>query len=190
MMKLEYPGVVGSGELYLKVMKAICGDTSGRSMVDLMCHHAPYTPLLGFKERAYVDIQDRGLDYKEEQQYFIKSDIWTFLVENSNLHCDVMICSDGLEHLKKQPGYDLLLTMKLMSDKQIIFTPLGDYMVSDDDNPDSHRSGWMPDDLAGWATIVFPDFHPALNTGAFFVWHCNGIEQDFERVKNELNNLK
>jgi hypothetical protein len=186
MMKLEFPGIVGSGELYLKVMKAICGDVNNKSMADLLCHRAPYTPLLGFKDRLYVDIQDRGLDHKEEQQYFIKSDIWSFLVENSNLHCDVMICSDGIEHLPKQQGYDLALTMKLMSDKQIIFTPLGEYMISEDNNPDSHRSGWVPDDLPDWATIVFPDFHPALNTGAFFAWSCENIEQDFERVKNEL----
>lgn len=188
-MKLEYPGLVGSGELYLKVLKAICGDTSDKSMVDLMCYHAPYTPLLGFKDRLYVDIQDRGLDHKEEEQFFVNSDIWLFLVQNDNLRCDVMICSDGIEHLEKQAGYDLLFTMKLMSEKQIIFTPLGEYMVTNEENPDSHRSGWLPKDLDGWATIVFPDFHPALNCGAFFAWHCENIQQDFERVKNELNNL-
>lgn len=188
-MKLEYSGVVGSGELYLKVLKAICGDTAGKSMVDLMCHHAPYTPLLGFKDRLYVDIQDRGLDHKEEEQFFIKSDIWSFLVENDKLRCDVMICSDGIEHLEKQEGFDLLFTMKLMSGRQIIFTPLGECKIADDDNPDSHKSGWMPDDFGYWATIVFPDFHPTLGCGAFFAWHCDDIQQDFKRVKNELNNL-
>lgn len=185
-MKLEYPGIEGSGELYLKVLKAICGDTSNKYMADLLCHHAPYTPLLGFKNRLYIDVQDRGLDHKEEQQFFVKSDIWTFLVDNSDLHCDTMICSDGLEHLEKQKGYDLLFTMNLMSDKQIIFTPLGEYMITEDDHPDSHKSGWMPEDLSNYASIVFPDFHPQLNTGAFFAWHCNDIEQDFERVKTNL----
>ena len=188
-MKLECPGITGDGDIYLKVLKVICGDTGGKYMADLMCHRAPYTPLLGFKDRLYVDVQDRGLDHKGEQRYFIKSDIWEFLVDNSDLRCDVMICSDGIEHLRKQAGFDLLFTMKLMSKKQIIFTPLGEYMISDDDNPDSHRSGWMPDDFPDWATIVFPDFHPTLNTGAFFAFHCENIEQDFERVKNEINEL-
>jgi hypothetical protein len=187
-MTLEYPGVVGSGEVYLTVMKAICGDTSGKSMVDLMCHHAPYTPLLGFKERTYVDIQDRGLDHKEEYKYFIKSDIWMFLIDNSNRHFDVMICSDGIEHLPKQHGWDLSLSMKLLSDKVIIFTPLGEYNITNDDNPDSHKSGWLPTELSNYATIVFPDFHPSLSMGAFFAWYCKDIEQDFERVKNELKN--
>lgn len=187
MMQLEYPRISGSGELYLKVLKAICGDTENKSMADLLCHRAPYTPLLGFAHRVYVDIQDRGLDHKEEQDKFIKSDIWTFLIEHSGYHFDTAICSDGLEHLPKQKGWDLLLSMKLLSDKSIIFTPLGDYMITNDDNPDSHKSGWMPEELTNYATIVFPDFHPSLNKGAFFAWHCENIQQDFERVKSELS---
>lgn len=186
MMKLEYPGITGSGEVYLKVLKAICGDTEGGSMVDLMCHRAPYTPMLGFRDRLYVDVQDRGLDHIQEQRLFVKSDIWEFLVDNSDLRCDVMICSDGIEHLRKQAGFDLLFTMKLMSKKQIIFTPLGEYMITNNNNPDSHKSGWMPEEFKEWAAIVFPDFHPLLNKGAFFAWHCENIQQDFERVRNEL----
>jgi hypothetical protein len=187
MMKLEFPGIVGSGELYLRVMKAICGDTQGKSMVDLMCYHAPYTPLLGFSKRTYVDIQDRGLDHKEEQEYFVKSDVFDYLM-NTERPFDVAICSDGLEHLSRDRGVDLLVLMMDCSENSIIFTPLGEYMVTNDDHPDSHKSGWMPEDFRdGWGCIVFPDFHPALNTGAFFAWHCENIEQDFERVKNELN---
>lgn len=189
-MKLEYPGIVGSGELYLKVMKAICGDTEGMSMVDLMCYHAPYTPLLGFDKRTYVDIQDRGLDHKGEQPYFIKADVFEYL-SSIERPFDVAICSDGLEHLSRDRGIDLLVMMMDYSEKSIIFTPLGEYMVTNDDHPDSHKSGWAPKDFSdGWATVVFPDFHPALNTGAFFAFHCENIEQDFERVKNELNNIK
>lgn len=186
MMQLEFAGVSGNGAIYLDVMKSICGDVSNKSMVDLMCYHAPYTPLLGFKDRIYVDVQERGLDHEEEQRYFVKSEVFSFLVENSNLHCDVMICSDGIEHLKKQAGFDLALTMKIMSDKSIIFTPLGNFMVTNDEHPDSHKSGWMPNDFKEYATVVFPDFHPTLNEGAFFAWYCQDIQQDFERVSNEL----
>lgn len=188
MMQLEYPGIVGSGELYLKVLKAICGDTKGKSMVDLMCYHAPYTPLLGFEKRTYVDIQDRGLDHKEEQQYFIQSDVFEYF-NKCEKHFDISISTDSIEHLSKQQGWDLLLSMKLLSDKSIIFTPLGEYMITNDDHPDSHKSGWMPEEFTNYATIVFPDFHPALNKGAFFAWHYKSIQQDFERVKNELKNL-
>jgi hypothetical protein len=190
MMKLEFPGLKGNGQMYLDVMKAICGDTVGKSMVDLMCHHAPYTPLLGFKNRTYVDLNFRGLDHKEEEKYFVEADVFEYLLKITNVF-DVSICSDGIEHLIKDRGIDLLHSMMDYSDKAIIFTPLGEYMITDDDNPDSHKSGWLPEefDSAGWAFVVFPDFHPTLNKGAFFAWHCNDIEQDFERVKNELKNI-
>lgn len=195
MMKLEYPGIVGSGEIYLKVLKAICGDTTDKSMVDLMCHRAPYTPLLGFKDRIYVDIQDRGLDHKKEQKYFIQADVFEYLKNQAYPNFDVAICSDGIEHLSNSDGFHFLYWMREKSSKQILFTPLGDLQVITNNlHPDSHKSGWTPEKVNiympyQFAYIVFPNFHPSLNTGAFFFWHCENIQQDFERVKNELKNL-
>lgn len=185
-MQLTIPGVHGNGQIYLDILKAICGDTQGKSMIDLMCHHAPYTPLLGFEKRIYIDSQDRGIDHKDDQQLFIKSDVFLYLFENAWSKYDVMICSDGIEHLSKQAGFDLALTMKLQSAKSVIFTPLGEWMITDSDHPDSHKSGWMPNDFPGYATIVLPEFHPVLETGAFFAWHTEDIQQDFDRVVNEL----
>lgn len=188
-MKLEYPGIEGSGELYLKVLKAICGDTEGKSMVDLMCYHAPYTPLLGFEKRTYVDIQDRGLDHKEEQQYFIQSDVLDFLRKSKKQEYDVSIVSDGIEHLERIYGVILWTHMSCCSKKQIGFTPLGPCGITNDSNPDSHRSAWYPEDLYGTASIVFPEFHKSIGHGAFFFWDCENIKEDFERVKNELKNI-
>ncbi len=101
---------------------------------------------------------------------------------------DVAICSDMLEHLKKVDGRILLHYMWLAAKKRIVFTPIGEYNLTDDDNPDSHRSGWTADDFKNYATIAFPQFHPQLNVGAFFAFHCSNLEQEFERVKNELKN--
>lgn len=187
-MTLEYPGVTGSGEIWLDVIRIICGDTSNMSMVDLMCHHAPYTSQLGFKERTYVDILDRGLDNKDEQQYFIQSDVHLFLFENSHLIWDVSICSDGIEHLPKQSGWDLTWSMKLTSKKQIIFTPTGDNNLAKDAHPDTHKSAWLPNDFKGYGIINFPNFHPEINLGAFFAFLCADVESEFERIKSELNN--
>jgi hypothetical protein len=191
-MILEYPGVTGSGEIWLAVMRAICGDTAGKSMIDLGCYHAPHTPLLGFKDRTYVDIQDRPLDFPEEQKCFVQYDMIDYL-ERCNKHFDISIASDSIEHLRVSHALSLLNKMHKASDKQILFTPLGEWMISEDDHPDSHKSGWTPDKLDAlmpdhWAYIIFPDFHPTMNAGAFFFWHCDNIKEDFERVKSELNN--
>ncbi len=190
-MRLEFSGVEGNGEIYLDVMKAICGDTSGKSMLDLGCHHAPYTPLLGFKERTYVDVLDRGLDHKEEQQYFVKADAHLYCFNNNHRHWDVIIASDFIEHLPKQSGFDLCWSMRLLSKKHIIFTPLGDILMDNGrDHPDTHKSGWEPSDFTAhqYAFIIFPEFHKQMNHGAFFAWECENIKEDFERVTNELKN--
>lgn len=187
-MRLEYPGVEGNGIIYLDVLKAICGDTSDKSMLDLMCHHAPYTAQLGFKERTYVDVLDRGLDFKDEQKYFVKADVFEFLVDNSKSHWDVTICSDGVEHLYKECGWDLWFSMGLISDKCIVFTPTRDKNLAISSDPDVHKSSWEPKDFHEYAVIEFPDFHPTLNQGAFFAFKCGRIIDEFERVKNELKN--
>lgn len=178
----------GSGELYLQIMKSICGDTSDKTLLDIMCHTAPYTPQLGFKERTYIDIQNRPLDFKEEQKNFIKSDVLRWLKKGKQYDC--MICSDGIEHLSVRDGRLVVSLMERYSEKQIIFTPLG-YCKMERDNPhDIHRSGWHPDYFEGWAKIILPQFHPSLNIGAFFVFHCEGIKEDFKRIKQELSWIK
>lgn len=183
-MQLLLDNIEGSGELYLKIMKAICGNTEDLSMVDLGCYHAPYTPHLGFKNRTYVDVQDRPLDNWGEQKYFVKSDMIKYLQKGE--YFDVSISSDSLEHLSVKEGRLLISLMERYSGKQIIFTPLGDYMISTDKHPDRHRSGWTPEYFKGWASIVIPQFHPPMNLGAFFTWHCDDIKEDFKRVKRQL----
>lgn len=187
---------IGNGDIYLKILKATCGDISSKdysSMCDLMCHKAPYTPQLGFTDRIYIDIQDRGLDFKDEEKNFIQSDVLEYLVSDKN-YFDVMICSDGIEHLSKGKGGELLRLMTLGSSLQIIFTPIGEYLVIKDsiNNPDSHYSGWTPQEFEemGWAVIEMPMFHEELNIGAFFAFNCYNIKQEFERIKNQLSWIK
>lgn len=182
-MQIVLLGINGSGELWLEIMKIICGDTSGKSMVDLGCHKAPYTPLLGFKERTYVDIQGRLLDDPNEQKYFTQDDALEFLYYIKNGY-DVAIASDFIEHISVERGYEFLAIARLQSKKQIIFTPLGEYMISTDDHPDSHRSGWIPEMLQAYLSIVLPDFHPALGIGAFFAVNCSDEEK--QRISNEI----
>lgn len=184
-MKIELNDIVGSGELWLDIVKIICGDTSEQSMLDLMCHHAPYTSQLGFKNRIYVDINNRPLDDKNEQQYFIQSDVIEYLLNNLHNHFDVSICSDGIEHLTIDDGYKLLDLMNEISDKQIIFTPIGEYMVTENDNnPDSHRSGWVSEMLPDYLSISIPNFHPLLNSGAWFAVNCSNEEKT--RIYNQI----
>ena len=88
--------------------------------------------------------------------------------------------------------------MKENSKKQIVFTPQGEYMnVRDKENthPDTHKKSWTDIEFQemGWATITFPHFHPTLGEnglGAFFAFNCDNLEQEFNRITNELKNMK
>jgi hypothetical protein len=182
-MQITLEGLAGSGELWIDVMKIICGDTSKQCMIDLGCHHAPYTSRLGFRNRTYVDIQDRPLDDPNEQQYFIKWDAIAYL-DICEEYFDVCIASDFIEHLTKEKGERLLDEMWKSSDKSIIFTPIGEYMITNDDHPDSHRSAWTPEMLPDWLSIVLPNFHPTLTVGAFFAANCSDEEKT--RIYNEI----
>lgn len=198
-MRIDFPNVVGTIDVYMDVMRAICSDTDGKSMIDLMCCFAPNTPKLGFKTRTYVDVIDRKLDHPEEQQFFICADVKNLYRFTSHLMWDVAICSDGIEHLLKEDGLYFLTEMRQISRKQILFTPLGElFKLTDNDNkdPEAHRSAWLPEDINNeelitwgqpYACITFPDYHKGWNGGAMFFWRDdNGTEKDFDRVVKEL----
>ena len=187
-MRIDFDNVNGNGEIYLDVLRAICGDTNGKSMIDLCSNRAPYTCQMGFEKRIYVDILPRELDDKNEQKYFVNADVLEFL-KDKHKEYDVAIASDACEHLTPMDGVKLLTLMEQSSHKQILFTPLGAHMVETDNyEPERHHSAWTPELTPDYASIVFPHYHKELGIGAYFFWKCDNLEQDFERVSNELKN--
>lgn len=180
----------GTGGTYNTILHAIIGDnTSNLTMIDLCCCHAPFTRHLDFATKVFIDAieGDRG----------VTSDIGEFYVTDvlgdheamSKRKYDVCFAMDAIEHFSKEDGYELLERMDNLSNRKVIlFTPLGDLMVSQDkDDPDSHKSGWIPEDLPGYAKVICPEWHKKdYGKGAFFFWKTDNIEQDFNRVKNEL----
>lgn len=177
--------VDGSPEIHLDVLKAICGDTSNLSMLDLGCGFAPQTRQLGFRSRTYVDVVERDLG--DEMRYFLNCNILSNEYFKKEKY-DVCFALDVVEHFHKDAGQYMIFLMGKMADKQVIFTPLGEYLVGkgDPDSPDTHRSGWLPEEFKGWATIVFHNFHLTLGIGAFFAFHSDNLETEFYRVLTEL----
>lgn len=181
----------GDTEAYLDTLVAICGDTEGKAMIDIGCGFCPTTRKLGFTEKKYVDIVVRDLG--EENEFFSQMNILDMMQNDLPVKYDVSISLDNIEHFYPEDAIDLLNWMVNNSRKQIVFTPLGDYIkVKEEGNtdPDTHKSGWTSEDFnrMGWATITLPNFHPTLNIGAFFAFKCSDIENEFERITNELKN--
>ena len=182
-MKLVFEGQHGNEKVYMDCMNAILGGTPRNSMIDLGCHHAAHTPKLNFKKRKYIDILPNVLDFPDEQQYFEQGDI---LNTPLNERYDVAFALDVIEHLSIENGHKLLSIMDKISSKQILFTPLGEMWVGNSGHPEEHASGWTPEMIPGYASIVFPDYHKVWGFGAWFLWKTENIEEDFKRVSNEL----
>ena len=170
---------------------AILGDnTSDKSLIDLCCFNAPITRSLNFNSRCFVDMQDR-LDpivledsANEFHQLDVLSDDNIF-----NKKYNVATAIDAIEHLSKENGYRLIKKMENISDTQIFFTPLGEMWVNKKHNdcPDTHKSGWTPEDVPDYNYIVFDRFHK--DHGAFMFWKTNNPDSYFNAVKDRIDKI-
>lgn len=176
----------GSFPFYEKVINAIMGPAvESKTLIDLCCCEATVTRKLPFKEKTYVDVLDCW-DIPGQMHRFVQTDVLGDH-EIFSKRYDVANCSDGIEHLTREQGFALVERMKAISDRQTLFTPLGEHLVeTDNPDPKCHKSGWQPEDFEGFASIVCPHYHPTLGIGAFWVWRCENLEADFERVRNVL----
>jgi hypothetical protein len=189
--KLTIKGVEGNKQIYMDCLNAILDNTMRDSFIDLGCNLAPHTPLLGFKERKYIDIINRKLDFENEQQYFSQENILN--IDQSKKY-NVSFALDVIEHLTVKDGKKLLGVMSNVSEKHILFTPLDDVFGMDfeTDNPEAHRSLWSPEMVEEmfpgmYAFISMPDYHRSINGGAFFFWNNNG--DDYKSIFATIKNI-
>lgn len=160
----------GCEALYLRELYSIIGPTEDKTLLDLCCGEMTVTRKMKFRDSLHVDVQD--CPNRPREFTFYQTDALGLFPLGMETF-DVALCSDGIEHLEKAYGLDLLRKMEGMSRVPIIFTPLGEYKLAPgSDNPDDHKSGWLPEEFRarGWRTSVFPGWHEVLGIGAFFAW--------------------
>jgi hypothetical protein len=94
---------------------------------------------------------------------------------------DTIVALDVIEHMTREDGERFIdLAQHSVRRQVVVFTPLG-FMPQDGGNGvdawgmqgqqwQAHRSGWTPDDFAGWNTITDAAFHQrnGKTYGAFF----------------------
>lgn len=192
---LTLPGP-GDTDRFLKVMRAIIGPgIRNQTLIDLCCYHARASRQLEFRERVFVDVGDHRKEF--DGLNFVQADVVAGEHPVFERRYDVSACLDGIEHIHKPQGAMLLERMALLAVKPILFTPLDPWMVEPhNEHPESHKCVWTPEELPGWAHVVFPMYHATLRSdmgkegvGAFFFWKCPDVAADFERVRNELHRL-
>ncbi len=161
----------GGGELYLQILNRIIGPTEDKTLLDLCCGAMMHTRLMKFRESLHIDVRD--WPERPREFGFICADVRNITL---NRTYDVALCSDGIEHLSKKDGLELLDNMERWSKLPIIFTPLGEQrIVPGSTDPDDHKSGWTPEEFTarGWLTEVYPTWHVGeggWGCGAFFAW--------------------
>lgn len=185
-MRLTVDGIHGNGSVHFDVLNTICGSANRSYALDLMCCEGSSTKNLYFEKKIFVDIQYRNVDRKKTDMQVV-GDVFSFLHHDQFIY-DVVFCLDGIEHLSKKDGYRLINTAQLAGEKVIFFTPLGEYIISDDEDPDHHHSGWLPGDFEelGYSTIVFPAYHELLNIGSFYAFKCDDMAGETERIFDKL----
>lgn len=161
--------MIGSGELYLSILRRIIGPTEDKTLLDLCCGEMTQTRHLKFQDSWHIDVKD----WPERPREFTFCAMDVREVMPLSAHFDVCICSDGIEHLTKAEGAKLIGDMEKVAKLPIIFTPLDAYKLNPDStDPDIHKCVWSPAEFVsmGWKTEVYPGWHPELSIGAFFAW--------------------
>jgi hypothetical protein len=191
----------GSSDFQVEILKALCGDSKDKTLIDLCCGFAPQTSKVPFRQKTFVDAVERPLHGGGEM---ITANVIEFLKSNTkNSIYDVSISTDSIEHFREKDALQFVELTSKIAKKNIWFTPLGEFCMTDDPNdndPDTHKSEWTPEKLDKlmpdyWAYLVFPNWHPTLRNsknevlGAFFFWHCDNLKEDFKRVESELKHF-
>lgn len=162
----------GSHELWLSTVNRILGDSPRLLMVDVCCGACAVTRKLDFRWVDACDVLPRNGDVPFAWE-FTQADAIRFLEGQFNQSADLVICSDGIEHMPRAEGEELLREMERVGETAIVFTPTGDSTFDPKaDSPHHHKSSWTPEDFAksGWETEHFPDWHPTLGWGGLFAW--------------------
>jgi hypothetical protein len=149
--------------------------------LDLGCCEGTSTKNLGFPEKLHVDLLRRPT----APEPFLQADIRNADTLFRPKSYDAVFAIDVVEHLYKDAGLKLIRDMEAIARKSVVFfTPHGSLWVCQDDNPDSHHSGWIPEEFEalGYRICLWPEFHIWADkhcTGAFLAWkRIDGVEID------------
>lgn len=162
----------GSHELWLSVVNRIIGFAPRGRMIDVCCGACAVTRKLRFTEVESCDALPRNAEVPANWDFTQRNAV-VFLRAYKHSYADLVVCSDGIEHMTKQAGHELLREMTRVGKIAIIFTPTGDATFDPKATaPHTHKSSWREADFheLGWETEHYPDWHPTLGWGGLFAW--------------------
>lgn len=137
---------------------------NGESLLSLCCGIGLELSGLATQDVTAVDIAPQYLDQVKErcpQAKTVCSDSLEYLKSQKDNSVDVISIIDGIEHMEKQAGLDLIKQMKRVARKTILlFTPQGEvedgylknephnaWGIEGADEHQKHLSGWTIEEL-------------------------------------------
>jgi len=169
-MMLPWPRTwrAGSGGESRAIVHALYHAAGGAPMIDLGARSAPLTRTL---EGTWVEVDPQH----DSPSGTLSMDLLEAARTLSGFK--LVVLTDVIEHLPLAAGKWLLSEgIRQLGTACVVFTPVGDYCVSDATSPHAHRSGWHPETFwrNEWAVWEWPAFHrfdDGTIHGAFFAWH-------------------
>jgi len=127
-------------------------ETEGmESVLDIGCGHDSPIQHVSIKKTTGVDFFDDYIKSSEEKKIhseYIKADITAVDFEPKSY--EVVLCSEVIEHLKKDVGLKLLEKMEKWAAKKVIITTPNGFLPQpqyDENKFQEHQSGWSVEDF-------------------------------------------
>jgi hypothetical protein len=143
--------------------------------LDLGCCNASHTRRL--PQMTYVDLVRR----ENPPDGMIEMDILKVPSMYVGKKFGVVYLLDVVEHLYQEPAMKLLKELESITERIVVFTPLGELWMNIEDGPGGHHSAWTPEmfEAIGYETWTWPRYHQFPNgdtAGAFWAWKDIGKE--------------
>lgn len=138
--------------------------TEGKSLLSLCCGIGLELSNLDTQDVTAVDVHQLYLDevkHRCPQAKTVKSDALEYIKKQPTDSVDIISIIDGIEHMDKKSGKELISHMKrVCKEKILLFTPQGPgpdgylknephnaWGIEGGDHYQTHKSGWTTDEL-------------------------------------------
>jgi len=142
--------------------------------IELGCGNAPHTRDL--PEMTFADLITR----QNPPGDMITMDILEAPERFSDKKFGVIYMLDVVEHLYRLPALKLLSELEKITERIVIFTPLGELWMEKETGPSGHHSAWLPSDFEAigyttWSWPIYHNFGEGKTHGAFWAWKDMGL---------------
>lgn len=167
-----------------------------KTIVDLGCGTAKASLRIPCKKLIAVDVFEPYLEIiRKKGRKNVETRRMNILEFAKNMKLnkeivDIVLLGDVIEHLEKEQGVTLLKDLKEITERIIVFTPVGPVELDKDpwgfenDEFHTHRSAWYPEELVelGFRVNVLKNYHSKKTNKLLKVEAADAMLAEFVQV--------